>query len=736
MNQMQQPWDSGRAINAGDVARILWRRLWVIALIMMVSVGAAAYVSKHTPKRWRADASVLLVQRATTVAPTAQASYTAPMIETPETQLALLQSYEMAARTLAYDKNAYIKSLKDPKSSYNSNLYDPNLRPEDLQKAITVANPKDTNILDVQVEADNRERSEQLANDVCQAFVQWKKDVAQMNVRDMTDSLQVRADRAKAQMLAAERKETAFKNSHHLVDVTTQQKAALEQYLTREADVATEQQALVSEEARLKSLADRLQSLDTEIKNGTGVRDDSLVLNLQQQLSTLEIERASMALKYTPAYPGVLPELDAKIADIKDRLAKAVQSTLDNKKPSLQAQGTLFEDYKKAQTDVIYEHAKLAAAVKLRDDLKSQLADLPRTSQQYAALVRDEDMASSLYTSLQSALNSARLDRDMADGNVQLAQNAVAPDAPFRPNHMRDVLFGAAIGVFLSLVSVLLLEQSDRRIRDIGTARRAVTGPIVGALPEMSRSEMRDLLEGHTSAPAVEAYSLARANLSLALRSVALADPWQRPVLMITSAVPGEGKSLTAAELARSMARSGKSVILVDADMRRPSQNRLFRTAEPYGLADVLSGEKSLEEALVAGDTANLSILHSGTPRRNPTELISLPQMKETLEALREEADMVIVDTPAASTVADALLLAPHVDCILHVVGVGRVDDVAVQETSEALNAAAPKAMLYFLNRARRNSSRYGKYYYRYQDGPYSAGVPSLPRPETEIEDK
>ncbi|HZT44234.1 MAG TPA: polysaccharide biosynthesis tyrosine autokinase [Chthonomonadaceae bacterium] len=725
---MQQQWDANRAISAGDVARILWRRLWIVALIMMVSVGTAAYVSKHTPKRWRADASVILIQRATTVTPTAQASYTAPMIETPETQLALLQSYAMAGRSLAYLKNQALA-----KGQSGDDL---NLTPDDLQKAITISNPKDTNILDVQVEAGSRERAEQLANAVCLAFVQWKKDVAKQDVEDMTNSLQVRADRAKAEMQAAERRETAFKNSHHLVDVSTQQKDALQQYLTRETDVATEQQELVSDEARLKSLGDRLQTLDTQIKNGTGVRDDSLVLSLQQQLSASEIERANMAQKYTPAYPGVLPELDARIADIKQRLAKAVQGTLDNKKPSLQAQGALFEDYKKAQTDVIYQRAKVGVAIKLRDDLKSQLAGLPQTSQQYASLVRDADMASSLYTSLQSTLNAARLDKDMATGNVQMAQYAFAPEQPFRPDHIRDVLFGAAIGLFLSLVSVLLLEQSDRRIRDIESARRALSGPIVGALPEMSRAEMRDLLAGEPLPLAVESYSLTRANLALALRSVALAESWQHPILMITSAIPGEGKSLTAAELARSMARTGKHVILVDADMRRPSQNRLFRTAEPHGLADVLSGDMSLEEALVAGDVENLSILHSGTPRRNPTELISLPQMKETLEALRGEADVVIVDTPAAATVADALLLAPHVDCVLHVVGVGLVDEGVVQETSEALNAAAPKAMVYFLNRARRSGSGYGKYYYRYRDDQYGQRVPSLPRPEIEEVEK
>ncbi|HLV80403.1 MAG TPA: polysaccharide biosynthesis tyrosine autokinase, partial [Chthonomonadaceae bacterium] len=543
-------------------------------------------------------------------------------------------------------------------------------------------------------------------------------------VQDTTNSLEVRASRAKNQMAAAEQRVMQFKLSHQLVDVPAQQKAVLDQYLSMESEVVLQQQELASEQARLKSLSDRLHAADSAIKNGTGVRDDALVLNLQAQLNTLEMERTSQALKYTPAYPGILPDLDVRIADVKQRLAKAVQGTLDNKKPSLQAQGALVEEVKKAQTDVQYRQARLDEAIKERESLQSQLSDLPQTSHQYAALVRDADMAAALYTSLQTALNSARLDQDIANGNVQLAQEAIAPDQPFRPNLTRDLLFGAAIGLFLSLVSVLLLEQSDRRIRDLDNARRAIPGPIIGSMPQMSRAEMRDMLAGRTPPLAVEAYSLARANLELAVRRATGAQPWQRQILMVTSAVPGEGKSLTAAELARSMARAGKSVILVDADMRRPAQNRLFRTAEPHGLADVLSGDMTLEETLVAGDVDNLAILHSGATRRNPTELISLPQMRQTLDALRQEADVVIVDTPASATVADALLLAPYVDCILHVVGAGHVDEEAVQETTRALNAAAPRTMVFFLNRAARDRGRYyGKYYYR--EGANRNGAPA-----------
>jgi Mrp family chromosome partitioning ATPase len=174
--------------------------------------------------------------------------------------------------------------------------------------------------------------------------------------------------------------------------------------------------------------------------------------------------------------------------------------------------------------------------------------------------------------------------------------------------------------------------------------------------------------------------------------------------------------------------------------MRRPSQNRLFNTAEPVGLADVLANGLPLAEALVTSDTENLSILHSGMPVRNPTELISLPQMVETLEALRSEADVVIIDAPACAAMADALLIAPHVDCIFHVIGVGMVDEQLMAQTIAALNAAAPKTMVFFVNRTPKPSrgksySSYYSYQYTYSGAGASNGAGPSPLPLPAAED-
>jgi len=564
------------------------------------------------------------------------------------------------------------------------------------------------------VDANSREKSIEIADAVCQAFIQWKKEVGQQNITDSLNTLQTRAKLAREKMMEAERQETQFKKNHKIADMNAYQTALLQQYAARQNEVLIAKQEIAQLGERLHALGERLQDVNAAIRNGTGVRDDSLVIGLQNQLNQLEIERAKATLKYTTEFPGILPNLDAQVKDIQNRLAKTVQSTLDNKKPSLQAQGSLFEEYKQTQTTVLFTRARFNATVMLRDQIAKELSGLPETNMVYARLARNSELARGLNNQLQGALNASRLDKDISGSNVQITQYAFAPELPIRPNRTRDIAFGGIIGLFLSVVSVLLLEQSDRRIRNVDSLRSFVSAPIIGAIPAMSRRQIRRLIVGESLPETAEAMNLACANLALLTRQLDKNPPVACQVLLVTSALPGEGKSLSAAQLARTMARTTRRVVLIDADMRRPQQNILFNTDEHYGLADILAGKMKIDDVLVASDTENLLLLHSGVPTRNPTELISQLAMSEILEQLRIEADILIVDTPACSVVADALLLAPFVDCIINVVSLNQADADMIRVSTEALQASNPKMMVFLVNRAPREA-RYGykrKYYY------------------------
>lgn len=697
-----------------DIANALWRRKVMIVLIFIASLCIAYYANTKMKTRWKATAQMIVIQRAATITSSTEASYTAPLVESADTQVEMIQTGSMLQRTMDWLRN---ESFNKRQTLEQLGITDVNELESQFPTLLTVTVPKDTNLLVLNATGPTAEQATMLANATCKAFVEWKKDIAQASVREMVNNLDERAKRANQQMLDAEQAETNFKHNRQLVDVPSQLKVALDQYLQHDVEVVGLKQELGSEGERSKALESQLKDINGAIRSGTGIRDDSLVQGLQKQLNDLEIEKADAELKYTPEYPGILPDLNARIKDVQTRLSKAISGTLDNKRPSLQAQNELNQNYKQSQVTMAFTQAKLVAAVALRDQYKRPLSSIPETSMEYARVARKADMARQLSSSLQSSLNAVKLNKDAVDGNVRITSPAVAPDQPYYPIKSRNLLLGGILGLTIAIPLALLLEGTNGLTRNSSEVRRLAQGTVIGVLPRMSRTQARQLEDGVAPPFAREVFSLARANFGMATRAHLKDDPWKNRVILVTSAVPGEGKSLTSANFARTLARSGKKVILIDADLRRPRQSYLFNDEIDFGLADILERDMACAEALVPSDTDNLLLLHSGKTLRNPTELISQPKMAEILDTCRELADVVIVDTPACAVVADALFLAPYADSIMQVIGVGKAEQDLVRETNATLRAASGSDVVIFINHGEREARHgYNKYYTKYHD--------------------
>ncbi len=673
------------AMTAHDLALIAWRRLWLIALIVAVSTLTAAILSERSPKAWQATAQVLLVQREPMMISSTQAAASAPMVESIETQITLLQSRELAQEAAA--------KL--------------GISPETLQNAATITPRKDgDNVIDLAVVADSRQHAVDWASVLCRTFVAYKNALAQKNSKEDLSQLEIQAAQAQKQVTAADAKLLNFQQSHRLggigvLDPQAQKTAALNALVAQNAVVAGLQNDSVAAQATAAADLAQLQKGKAAITRTHSVRDDSEVTQLQRSLRDLEQKRFETAQRYKgkPGGPGqiLLSQLDGQILMTQANLSKSIQ-TLESQ-PSLQDQGSLQAASDNAQSAARAAQVKLAGAIAQRNLLQQQTVDLPRLSQDAQNLIDGAAQAHNLYNAASAAVQAAQINKNVASGNIQIVQPAFAPAAPFRPNPRHDLLIGFGIGLVLALLAVLLLEQMDSSVRTAADVRRLVDGPVVAVLPQMTRAEKGQFAGGGRPPHLIETYNAARANLGLAMRQRTGVNLDDHQIILVTSALPGEGKSLTASELAHSFARAGRRVVLVNADMRRPSSLMQAEKTSVPGLAEVLTGVLRVEDALVPTETPNLSMLHGGNAAQNPMDLISQPHMAEAMQALRAAADVVIVDSPPAAVVADALLLAPHVDCILYVIGVGMVDSENMRNTAGALAAAAPKMLAYFVNR-------------------------------------
>ncbi len=668
-------------IGTRDVMRLVLRRGWVVIVIMVITIAIALVVTKKTQKLWTATAMLVTSNTSNnTTGTTASESQ-------PTTQMQMLQSQYMAQRTIDW--------LRNQANVTGQPFEFANLTPQQLLDAMTVDNPQESNLIKVKVDWTSPTGAQQLANGVCGAFMSWNKEIVHDNLNQNAHDLKQRLAAVHLELLAANLAVENFKESHNMAAVKAMSEAQVGQFETATSNVMQLKAQVAAQQAQVTSLENQVKAADKSILTTKSVRDDQVIAALQAQYES-ELETYNQdRLKLLPNYPG-MPQRKQHLEQLKAKIAGMLTATIAGNRPTLSQQSSLADNLLTAQNTLISTQTQLASATTDMDRLNLALKGLPAIERQYEQLVANAEGKQKFYDSLQQQVMATNLATIGARLNTEIAQKAAVPDAPSHPNLYTNLAFGGVIGLILGLATVVLLEQTDQRLRNTSHARGLLPGAVIGALPRVNPQQIRGILEGSGTGRVAESYSLARANLALALRNLGQGSH----IVMVTSALPGEGKSVTAAALAKSSSRAGKRVILIEADMRRPSLNSMFGTDERAGLAEVLGGTMSLDDVLVSADQDNLTLLYSGTPTINPSDLIARPAMVTILEALRAEADIIFIDTPPCSLVADALVLAPLVDCILQVVSLDMADQPTTLETTAALRAADPAKMVYFINRA------------------------------------
>jgi capsular exopolysaccharide synthesis family protein len=291
------------------------------------------------------------------------------------------------------------------------------------------------------------------------------------------------------------------------------------------------------------------------------------------------------------------------------------------------------------------------------------------------------------------AQQNQRFSQNAASSAISVIQPARLPLDPVEPKVMVDVAFASILVLLLMLGLVYLLARVDDTIKTAADAERAAGLPTLGVVPEVPANHR----SGRVTP--VEAFRLLRTALDFASA--------RQPVrtLLVTSAGTGEGKSFVAASLAVAVARTGRRVIAVDADLRTPSLHRQFALPNDRGLAILLEHEGTPEGGLAPqlsdGPEPTLRILTAGPGAKGATELLQSPQFARLLEHLYREADLIVLDSPPTLAVADALVLAGQADAALLVVAANATQAAAARRACEALAQSGTRLLGIVLNWAR-----------------------------------
>ncbi len=357
-------------------------------------------------------------------------------------------------------------------------------------------------------------------------------------------------------------------------------------------------------------------------------------------------------------------------------------------------------DYRSA----LAEERTLTAAL---EEQKGVAMDLNRKSVSYTVLEREAQSNRQLYEALLLREKELQVMANSRGNNVRMTDHAERPAAPFTPTPRRDLILAMVAGLALSLGLVFLLDYLDDTVKNPDDVTGKLKLPLLGIAPKVSIDG--PLLLSHD---VPHEFGEALRSLRTSLTFSSASEPTR--VVMVTSAQPLEGKTTTACNLAVALAIGGARVLMIDADMRRPGGHRALGIENRLGLSHVLTGQATMDAALVALDHPKLWVMTAGAPAPNPSELLGSDQMRALLdEAKRGRFDWVIVDTPPVLAVTDAVVLSAIVSGTVFIIGSEMTQRQHAARAIDTLTANGSHVLGAVLNRVdlKRNKYYYSRYY-------------------------
>lgn len=451
---------------------------------------------------------------------------------------------------------------------------------------------------------------------------------------------------------------------------------------------------------------------------GQGQAVDPAAQSLRDRLSLLETKSAGLLEKYTAQHP-LVQTIQAEMQDIQERLKTSLQSQQTPKpggvttlKPVETAQ--LSRQMADLEVGIISSQAKEQGLLQRIGRLKKSMATMGLREHEYSGLARTAETQSKVAGMLSEKLAAARMSEQTQIRGIQVIDLASLPKQPSAKQPMRIVLLGLFGGLGLGLGAAALREYATQVIETENEVTSATGLLVLGSIPlALSRPGALAAVDAPTIFVAAQDPHSLPADSCRAIRVAIDCQSLDRPLktLLVTSPGPHEGKSTMVANLALAFAESGRRVLVIDADLRRPSMHRAWRLQNEGGLADILQKGAAWPEAFQQV-APGLELLPAGIKPHNPGSLVGSRNMTKLLEQARERADIVLIDSPPVLAVADCLPLTRHVDGVLLVTRFGKTQRRSALRAKEMLEKVGAHLVGVVVNglSPRETRRHYGEY--------------------------
>jgi succinoglycan biosynthesis transport protein ExoP len=450
-------------------------------------------------------------------------------------------------------------------------------------------------------------------------------------------------------------------------------------------------------------------------------RQSQIIGDLLKRKTDADAAYSDALAQYGPNYPKVL-RLAEQQKEADDSLANAQKTLVES----------VHEEYATAQT-----HAELLQAS--LDKQKAEANDLSEKLVQYHILEHDAEANKQLYDGLLQKLKEATISVGLRSSNIRVVDPALAPQTPSRPQKARNILLAFLVGIIGGIGLAIFREYLDNTVKSPDDIE-ALTGlPSLAVVPALPGSLIahRNRLGWPARAPSLQpgagtrvellSYLQPKSQISeafRALRTSLLLSQAEHPpqVILVTSALPREGKTTSAVNLAVTLAQLGDRTLLMDSDLRKPGIRRAMNLTigKDLGLSSFLAGVCTLEEAVLPHPTiSNLSILTTGPVPPSPADLLSSHRMHDAIDEVRRRYKFVVIDSPPIMAATDAVIISALTDGVLLVVRSGETPKEAFTRSRDLLTAVKSRLLGVVLNAV---DSTAPDYYYSYRYYPYAYG--------------
>ena len=702
----------GHEPKMGDYWRVLVKRKWTIFAAVIVVVTVAGIISLRMTRIYDAVSLLTIANEMPSyldLKDNNQRQSSTTEEDNIDTQVRILQSDALALeviKKMGLDRNPEFAGRATVAMSGGVAVAEtPNqtLEREDalirvIADNINVRQIPNTTIIEITYANPNPQLAADIANAIASTFIEDNIKTRFQSSSQAADWLSKQLADLQIKVEVSQSKLNEYQKEHNIVGVDDKQNLTT----TNLGQVNSELMSARLDRIQKESLADMTKRSDAGSIGA--VLQDPVLLGLRQQQTELQAEYAQQSTQFGPAYPRV-----AEIANRLQQVNKTYQEQLANVVSRIQ------NDYDTA----VRREQMLQSALNAQTDAANQLNE---TAIEYKVLKQEADANRQIYDSLVGKLKEASLEAGLNSSNIRVVAPARVPLKPARPNIPRNMEFALLLGLVGGIALAFTLEALDSSVRTPEQAEISSGLPTIGLIP-LEAGHLDDdplttralLAKGRARPANMVAYRDPKSQIAEAYRalrtSILLSRPKHYPQsILVTSAAPQDGKSMTSVNIAIVMAQQGKRVLLIDADLRRPSLHRVFGVPSTVGLCSVLSGEAKSEDAIVPTVQPNLFFMPAGPLPPDPSELLSSASMRGLLAQWREEYDFIVVDSSPILSVTDAVMLSVEVEAVILVVRAGQTAVGALRRSRDLLLNVKADILGIVLNAADLSSAEY--YYY------------------------